>query len=95
MTQPSGHFVPPTRMGVGPSCVGLPVGPWPTMLDFLSERFTGIRRERWQARIMAGEVWDEHGATGRKCGLSTTSRCASRNRMRASKGMAGSSATSR
>jgi len=63
MTQPSGHFVPPTRMGVGPSCVGLPVGPWPTMLDFLSERFTAIRRERWQARMMAGEVWDEHGAT--------------------------------
>ncbi|MBK9236418.1 MAG: pseudouridine synthase [Rhodoferax sp.] len=62
MTQPSGHFVPPTRNGVGPSCVGLPTGAWPTMLDFLSERFAAIARETWQARMMAGEVWDEHGA---------------------------------
>ena len=62
MTQPSGHFMPPTRDGVGPSCVGLPSGSWPTMLDFLSERFTAIPRERWQARMAAGEVWDEHGA---------------------------------
>ncbi len=63
MSQPSGHFVPPTRSGVGPSCVGLPSGPWPTMLDFLSERFGAIPRERWQARMEAGEIWDEHGAT--------------------------------
>lgn len=33
------------------------------MLDFLSERFAAIPRERWQARMLAGEVWDEHGAT--------------------------------
>jgi len=32
------------------------------MLDFLSERFVGIPRERWQARMDAGEIWDEHGA---------------------------------
>lgn len=63
MTQPSGHFIPPTRDGVGPSCVGLPTGPWPTMLDFLSERFAAITRQRWQARMRVGEVWDEHGAT--------------------------------
>lgn len=63
MSQPSGHFVPPTRNGVGPSCVGLPSGSWPTMLDFLCERFAAIPRERWQARIDAGEIWDEHGAT--------------------------------
>ncbi len=62
MSRASGHFVPPTRDGVGPSCVGLPVGTWPTMLDFLSERFTAIPRQRWQARMAAGEVWDEHGA---------------------------------
>ena len=62
MSRASGHFVPPTRDGVGPSCVGLPSGSWPTMLDFLSERFTAIPRERWQARMAAGEVWDEHGA---------------------------------
>jgi tRNA pseudouridine32 synthase/23S rRNA pseudouridine746 synthase len=63
MTQPGGHFVPPTRNGVGPSCVGLPSGPWPTMLDFLCDRFAAIPRGRWQARMDAGEIWDEHGAT--------------------------------
>lgn len=31
------------------------------MLDFLSERFAAIARDTWQARMMAGEVWDEHG----------------------------------
>ena len=30
------------RDGVGPSCVGLPAGPWATMLDFLVERFPGV-----------------------------------------------------
>ncbi len=33
------------------------------MLDFLSERFAAIPRERWRSRMDAGEIWDEHGAT--------------------------------
>ena len=51
-----------TRDGVGPSCVGLPAGNWPTITDFLVERFPAIKREIWLARMQAGHVVDEHGA---------------------------------
>ncbi|RST49303.1 pseudouridine synthase [Variovorax sp. DXTD-1] len=51
----------PTRDGVGPSCVGLPQGHWPTIVDFLIARFPAISRETWMARIEAGDVIDEHG----------------------------------
>lgn len=50
----------PTRDGVGPSCVGLPAGPWPTIAEFLVERFPAITRDAWMARIAAGDVIDEH-----------------------------------
>lgn len=53
----------PTRDGVGPSCVGLPTGPWPTITDFLVERFPAIDRATWMARMDAGTVVDEHGQT--------------------------------
>ena len=51
----------PTRHGVSPSCVGLPPGPWASMLDFLVERFPAIDRSVWLQRMAAGEVVDEHG----------------------------------
>ncbi|HUD31712.1 MAG TPA: pseudouridine synthase [Variovorax sp.] len=51
----------PTRDGVGPSCVGLPAGDWPTFLDFFLHRFPGVARETWLARFEAAEVVDEHG----------------------------------
>jgi len=51
----------PTRDGVGPSCVGLPQGSWPTIAEFLVARFPGITREAWMARIEANDVIDEHG----------------------------------
>ena len=51
----------PTRDGVGPSCVGLPQGPWPTIVEFLVARFPGITRDAWMARIEANDVVDEHG----------------------------------
>ena len=50
------------RDGVGPSCVSLPAGPWPTMLDFLVRRFPGIAAEVWQQRLLQGDVVDEQGA---------------------------------
>jgi len=50
----------PTRDGVGPSCVGLPHGAWPTIAEFLIERFPAITREAWLERIAAGDVIDEH-----------------------------------
>ncbi len=53
--------VPPTRDGVGPSCVVLPDGPWATVAEFLVERFPGISAETWAARIAAGAVLDDRG----------------------------------
>ena len=54
-------MLPPLRDGVGPSCVALPAGPWPTMLDFLVQRFPAIAPEIWQQRLQRGDVVDEHG----------------------------------
>ncbi len=51
----------PTRDGVGPSCIGLPHGDWPTIAAFLVERFPAMSPAAWQARIEAGDVVDEHG----------------------------------
>jgi tRNA pseudouridine32 synthase/23S rRNA pseudouridine746 synthase len=45
---------------VGPSCVGLPHGTWPTIAEFLIERFPAITRDAWLERIVAGDVIDEH-----------------------------------
>jgi len=52
---------PPTRNGVGPSCVGLPGGLWPTLIDFLAERFPNVARQTWLDRIHRGDVTDEVG----------------------------------
>jgi len=52
---------PPTRDGVGPSCVGLPSGPWPTLIDFLAERFPNVTRQTWLERLRRGDVIDEAG----------------------------------
>jgi tRNA pseudouridine32 synthase / 23S rRNA pseudouridine746 synthase len=50
-----------TRAGVGPSCVGLPAGPWRTITDFLVEHFPAISRETWLTRMALQEVVDEFG----------------------------------
>ena len=54
-------FKPPTRHGIGPSCVGLPAGPWPCLLDFLTTRFPKVTRPTWLARLADGDVINEHG----------------------------------
>jgi len=51
----------PVRNGVGPSCVGLPAGNWPTFTDFLVQRFPAIARETWLQRMADGLVVDEFG----------------------------------
>lgn len=51
----------PTRHGVGPSCVSLPAGQWPTITDFLVERFPAITRETWLERMQQGLMADEFG----------------------------------
>ena len=64
MNTPPQHALPPTRNGVGPSCVGLPSndsGDWATITDFLVQRFPAIPRETWLQRMHEGHVVDEHG----------------------------------
>lgn len=51
----------PTKDGVGPSCVGLPAGTWPTITDFLVERFPAITRNVWLERMARHLVVDEFG----------------------------------
>ncbi|MDP1956469.1 MAG: pseudouridine synthase, partial [Polaromonas sp.] len=51
----------PARQGVSPSCVSLPAGNWPTITDFLVQRFPAISRELWLARMAGGELIDEFG----------------------------------
>ncbi|RYF81747.1 MAG: pseudouridine synthase [Comamonadaceae bacterium] len=52
----------PTVDGLSPSCVALPPGPWPTVLDFFCERFAQVSRADWVARMQAGKVVDAQGA---------------------------------
>lgn len=51
----------PTRNGVGASCVALPQGEWPTILDYLVQQFPAIARAEWQARMARGHVLDASG----------------------------------
>lgn len=51
----------PARDGVGASCVSLPAGPWPRMLDFLVERLQAVTSEEWAARMARGDVFDALG----------------------------------
>ena len=60
MTGTTSHGLP-TRAGVGPSCVGLPAGPWRTITEFLVEHFPAVPRETWLARMASREVVDEFG----------------------------------
>lgn len=51
----------PLRDGVGPGCIVLPPGPWPLIIDFLTERFTNVPREEIAARMVRGDIVDEQG----------------------------------
>ncbi|MCZ8293991.1 MAG: pseudouridine synthase [Hylemonella sp.] len=62
MSRPPHRSKPPMREGVGASCVALPHGPWPRLLDFLAERLPAVSAEQWQARMAQGHVLDESGA---------------------------------
>jgi tRNA pseudouridine32 synthase/23S rRNA pseudouridine746 synthase len=39
----------------------LPPGDWPSLLDFLTQRFPAIHRALWQTRLVNGDVIDEWG----------------------------------
>ena len=51
----------PVRDGVGASQVGLPEGPWASMLDFLVQRFPAIPAAQWRERMAQGNVVDDAG----------------------------------
>jgi tRNA pseudouridine32 synthase/23S rRNA pseudouridine746 synthase len=51
----------PVRDGVSPSYIWLPDGPWKNLLSFLDERFPGVGRNSWIARMNRGQVVDAHG----------------------------------
>lgn len=51
----------PVHEGLRPSCVALPPGPWPTVLDYFCERFAAVSRADWAARMRAGRVLDGDG----------------------------------
>ena len=65
MSNPGATFGPrhglAIRDGVGASCVGLPPGPWPTIFDFLLQRFPAQGQAVWLQRLQDGEVVDEFG----------------------------------
>jgi tRNA pseudouridine32 synthase/23S rRNA pseudouridine746 synthase len=46
----------PMRDGVSPSYVWLPQGHWPTLLDFLLQRFPDVGAAIWISRMARGEV---------------------------------------
>jgi tRNA pseudouridine32 synthase/23S rRNA pseudouridine746 synthase len=48
--------------GLRPSAVVLPAGAWPTLLDFLCERFADIERAVWIDRFARGRILGEDGA---------------------------------
>jgi tRNA pseudouridine32 synthase/23S rRNA pseudouridine746 synthase len=50
-----------TKNGVGPSTVVLPSGTWPTILDFLVQKFPDVSRAEWIARMDRGDVLDVQG----------------------------------
>ncbi len=55
---------PPTKNGVGPSCVVLPPndnGQWPTILDFLVVRFASLTRAQIEARLVNGDISNDLG----------------------------------
>ncbi len=49
------------RSGVPASRVFLPAGAWPTLLDFLCERFPHVTRDDWQQRFERGDVTNDKG----------------------------------
>ena len=61
MARPPSARTLPCRDGVSPSCVALPVGPWPTVLDFLEQRFPTVGRPAWARRMNSGEVLNAQG----------------------------------
>ncbi len=61
MSRPPHAHKPPMVEGVSASCVALPPGPWPRLLDFLAERLPKVSPDAWQQRMAQGRVLDAQG----------------------------------
>ena len=61
MSRPPHRHRPPMRDGVSASCVALPHGPWPRLIDFLAERLPAVSAAQWAQRMAAGRVLDDTG----------------------------------
>lgn len=57
----NGLSMPGVRQGVSPSCVALPSGPWPLVIDFLAQRLSVLPKATWQERMAQGQVVDALG----------------------------------
>ncbi|QKO21384.1 pseudouridine synthase [Rhodoferax sp. BAB1] len=61
MSRPPHQHKPPMLDGVSASCVALPHGPWPRLIDFLGERLPKVGMDEWQQRMAQNRVLDEQG----------------------------------
>ena len=61
MSRPPHRVTPPMLEGVSASCVALPAGPWPRLVDFLAQRLPAVSQAQWLQRMAQGRVLDEHG----------------------------------
>ncbi len=61
MSRPPHLHKPPMLEGVSASCVALPAGPWPLLVDFLAQRLPAVSQAQWLQRMAQGRVLDEHG----------------------------------
>ena len=52
---------PPTRHGVSASCTVLPAEVWPSVVEFLIQRFPHIGVDTWRERLANGDVMDDSG----------------------------------
>jgi len=61
MSRPPHRVSLPMLEGVSASCVALPAGPWPLLVDFLAQRLPAVSQAQWQQRMAQGRVLDELG----------------------------------
>lgn len=61
MSRPPHRVTPPMLDGVSASCVALPAGPWPLLIDFLAQRLPAVSHAGWGQRMAQGRVLDEDG----------------------------------
>jgi tRNA pseudouridine32 synthase/23S rRNA pseudouridine746 synthase len=61
MSRPPHRTTLPMIEGVSASCVALPHGPWPRLIDFLAERLPKVSQDEWHQRMAQGRVLDEDG----------------------------------